>query len=393
LYDFDKLPPLHGNGLLKWDRVEEGVVPLWVADMDFAPPAELREVLEARARFPHYGYCEHNPAFVEAVAAWYHSQYQVALSRDEILWAPGTVLSLGMAVRAFSNPGDGVLIMTPVYTPFFNTIRGNRRCAVEAPMRLDEAGRFIFDEDALEKAVAGAEARGMKVPVALFCSPHNPGGRVWAKTEIAAFLAFAKRRGIVVASDEIHGDFVWSRDFVSAASFPEYADRVIVVAGANKSFNLGGLHISHLAIRGKKLRETMAEEVFVNASHEPDCFSELAVTTCYTRCGLWLAEAKSYLVENLEEAFAYLNGIPGVKTYMPGGTYLLWADVRGLIEKAQCKNDLELVSRLEKEAKVKITHGSYYGEAGAGFVRINAASPRSLLMEGLKRIGDFAARF
>jgi cystathionine beta-lyase len=283
--------------------------------------------------------------------------------------------------------------MTPVYTPFFNTINGNKRQVVEAPMEIDAAGRFVFDVNALEKACGEAAARGVAVPVMLFCSPHNPGGRVWTQEEIEAVLAFAKQRGIIVASDEIHGDFVFSRPFASAASFTDYADRLIVVAGANKSFNLGGLHISHLVIRDKRLREIMAEELFVYASHEPDCFSELAVTTCYAKCGPWLAELKPYLVENFEEAFSFLNTIDGVRTWVPGGTYLLWADFRGLIERSGCKNDLELVVRLEKEAKVKITQGSYYGKAGAGFARINVASPRSVLMEGLSRIKAWAMKY
>ncbi|MDR2143015.1 MAG: aminotransferase class I/II-fold pyridoxal phosphate-dependent enzyme [Treponema sp.] len=394
-YDFDAPLELRGTGSDKWDSVAEGVIPLWVADMDFAAPPELTRALAERASRPFYGYNKRRPGYIEAIVSWYGEQYGVAVKPDDVVPGPGTVPSLGAAVRAFSAPGDGVLIMPPVYAPFYREIRENGRKTVEAPMTLDGDGRFVFDRAALEKACD--EAAGLAVPLALFCSPHNPGGRVWNGDEVAAFLDFAESRNMIVAADEIHGDFVFARSsagthggFVSTAAFPQHSGRVITVSGANKSFNMGGLHVSHIIVRDEKLRAKLQKVLGADFHHDPDIFAELAVETCYKSCGPWLAELKPYIRKNLEEAVAFLNGIPGVKAWVPDGTYLLWAGVQGLIERTGCGSDLELVERLESEAKVKITNGSMYGKSGAGYVRINAACPRKLLLEGLNRIKTWA---
>jgi cystathionine beta-lyase len=299
-----------------------------------------------------------------------------------------------MIVREFSREGDGVLLLTPVYTPFFEVVKENRRRVVDipllaAPEKTGKSGSFTLDMEKIERAVKTAEETGIRIPLALFCSPHNPGGRVWTEEEIAAFLAFAEKRNIMVAADEIHCDFVYggSRRFVSAAAFERYADRIIVVSGANKSFNLGGLHISHFVIRDDRLRRIMKTALHRETHYEGDVFAELAVKTVYRYGAAWMGELRGYLRQNILAAVQFLNTkVPGVRAFVPEGTYLLWADVRGLIEKTGCKDDAELIRRLEDTAKVKITAGSIYGPAGSGYARINIASPRSLLLEGLERI-------
>jgi cystathionine beta-lyase len=385
-YDFDAPFTIRGTGSDKWDSVAEGVIPLWVADMDFAAPPELTQALAERASHPFYGYNKRRPGYIDAIVSWYREQYGVAVKAADVVPGPGTVPSLGAAVRAFTAPGDGVLVMTPVYAPFFRVIRENGRKVVEAPMAIDGNGRFVFDRAALEKALDGAAA----VPLVLFCSPHNPGGRVWNEEEAAALLDLAASRNMIVAADEIHGDFVFNGGFVSTAAFPGHADRVVTVSGANKSFNMGGLHVSHIIVRDEKLRAKLEKILGADFHHDPDIFAERAVETCYTSCGSWLAELRPYIRKNLEEAAAFLNGISGVTAWVPDGTYLLWADVRGLVERTGCKSDLELVERLENEANVKITNGSMYGRPGIGYVRINTACPK-LLMEGLERIKTWAS--
>jgi cystathionine beta-lyase len=381
------------SGSVKWDAVKDDTIPLWVADMDFPCLPELREVLIRRAEHPFYGYKAHSPEYYEAIRRWYQTQHGLEVPRLHILSGPGTVLSLGMIVREFSREGEGVLLLTPVYTPFFEVVRENRRVVVDVPFDTDQEGSFILDIEKIERAVEKAEQAGIRVPLVLFCSPHNPGGRVWREEEIAGFLAFAERRNIVVAADEIHCDFVYGESgrFVSAASFERHADRIIVVSGANKSFNLGGLHISHFVIRDDRLRRIMKTALHRETHHEGDVFAELAVETVY-RCGAaWIGELRGYLRQNILTAVQFLNTeVPGVRAFVPGGTYLLWADVRGLIEKTGSRDDAELVRRLEDAAKVKITPGSIYGPAGSGYVRINIAGPRPLLLEGLERIRGIA---
>jgi cystathionine beta-lyase len=248
--------------------------------------------------------------------------------------------------------------------------------------------------------LAAARERKLKVPLALFCSPHNPGGAVWDKDELEGFLRFARREGITVVSDEIHGDFVFPpRNFISCAAFPKYADMTVVVSGANKSFNLGGLRISHFIVRDEKLRSALKEGCDAMAFHTPDIFSLIAVQTAYQEGGAWLGELKTYIRENIEAAVSAINAeIPGCRTCKPQGTYLLWTDASALIHRENpgpgparrnFRNDVELAFLLEREGRVKVTPGSAFGGKGAGFLRINAACPRAQLLKGIGRIRDF----
>ncbi|MDR2471165.1 MAG: aminotransferase class I/II-fold pyridoxal phosphate-dependent enzyme [Treponema sp.] len=399
-YNFDEIVERRGTDSLKWDTVKDGVIPLWVADMDFPCLPELRRALAGRAEHPFYGYRSPVEGFYEAVHGWYQNRYGLELERAAVLSGPGTVLSLGIAVREFSAEGDGVLLLTPVYTPFFEVVNENRRRVVDAPLYPDGAGRFALDIPAIEAALDGAAAGGIRVPLVLFCSPHNPGGRVWSRDEIAAFLDMAERRNMIVVSDEIHGDFVYDSagaggparaGFVSAAALTDHAGRVIVVSGANKSFNLGGLHISHFVIRDENLRRIVQRALHREAAHQGDVFAELAVETVYRYGGTWLDELRDYLWKNLSAAVDFLNAeVPGLRAFTPDGTYLLWARARDLAERTGCGGDAVLVRRLEDEGRVRITPGSIYGKAGEGHVRINFASPRRLLMEGLSRLADWA---
>ena len=395
MYNFDTIVDWRGNNSLKWDTVKEGVIPLWVADMDFSALPELQEALVKQASIPFYGYRANRgdkSPYIESIRSWYKTQH--GLAPQTILSGPGTVLSLGMIVREFSAEGEGALILTPVYTPFYNAITENSRKVVEMFLEPDEYGRFVFNVQKIEEALDKAE---IPVPLALICSPHNPGGRVWTKEELASFLELARRRNMIVAFDEIHSDFVYGKNgagkpqrFISAVLFEDYSDRIIVVSGANKSFNLGGLHVSHFAINNAGLRRIIQNALHRETHHEGDVFGELAVETVYRHGAEWLDECRSYIYENILEAVQFLNAeIQGVRAFIPDGTYLIWAEVRELVKKSGCKDDIELVKRLEDKAKVKITAGSIYGKAGAGYVRINAACPRSRFMEGLDRMKDW----
>ena len=398
MYNFDEKVDWRGVDSVKWDTIREGVIPLWIADMDFPVFPGLKEALVKRASEPFYGYRprrNEKSAYYQAVHSWYKTRHDLELAPQSILYGPGTVLSLGMIVREFSAKEQGVLILTPVYTPFFEVIKENNRKVVEVFLELDQNGRFILDISKIEEAIDRA---GIPVTLGIFCSPHNPAGRVWAKEELASLLELARRRNMITAFDELHYDFVYQKNsegkeqrFVSAASFREYADRVIVVSGANKSFSLGGLHVSHFVINDEALRQTITTALHRETHHEGDVFAELAVETVYRQGAAWFDECKNYIYENIRAAVQFLNAeVPGIKAFVPDGTYLIWADVRGLMEKSGCKDCAELVVRLENEANVKITAGGMYGRAGEGYVRINAACPRSQLMEGLLRIKGWA---
>jgi cystathionine beta-lyase len=404
--NFDEVIDRSGTGAEKWETVhrEEGkgaVIPLWVADMDFPAPEELTGALIRRAAHPVYGYTRISDSFFEALAGWYRRRHRLDLDRKHFLAGPGTVASLGIAVRSFTEPGQGVIIPTPVYRPAYNMIRFNGREPVEAPLVLNGAGRYCFGPpgpspvaQTLERALAAAAERGIKTTMAIFCSPHNPGGSVWDAEELEAFLAFARRHNIVVVSDEIHGDFVFPpKSFVSMAAFPEYADITVAVSAANKTFNLGGLHLSYFMVRDEKLARILKRGLQASGCDTPNIFSLTAAETAF-RCGdSWLDELKPYIRLNIEEGVRFLNRIPGVKGFIPEGTYLIWADVLRLAAGGKFRDDMELAAALEREGRVKVTPGSSFGAGGRGFMRINAACPRSQLMEGLARFKDWAGKF
>lgn len=390
--NFDVLIDRAGTEAVKWEETDKTgakppVIPLWVADMDFPCPPVVTEALRKRAEHPVYGYTRLSPAFFEALVFWYRTRYRVDLEPEDFLAGPGTVPSLGIAVRAFSRPGDGVMILSPVYHPFFDMIRFNGREIVEVPLVPDEAGRYRFDEEALERGLAAAESRGLQVPMALFCSPHNPGGAVWDREELTLFLGFTRRHGMTVVSDEIHGDFVYApKTFCSLAAFPEYADRVIVVSGANKTFNLGGLRVSHFIVRNAKRARALREGCRAMAFHGPDIFSRTAAETAYREGGPWFTELKAYIEGNIARAVAAIDAVPGLRARKPEGTYLIWTDASALIRRGGFRNDAEFAARLEGQGRVKVTPGSAFGSRGEGFIRINAACPRDLLLEGIGRI-------
>jgi cystathionine beta-lyase len=397
--NFDVITGRHGTGALKWDEQDQSpgkdeVIPLWVADMDFPAPLEVTEALQKRASHGIYGYTKVSSTYYMALVSWYKTRHGLELNETDFVSGRGTVPSLGTAVRTWSRPGDRVLILTPVYYPFFDMILRNRRKTLEVPMELNGEGRYGFDISGIEAALEKAAEEGERVPLMFLCSPHNPGGSVWTGEELKALLELAAKRGLVVVSDEIHGDFVFPpRRFISLASFPEYASLSVVVSGTNKSFNLGGLHVSHFILKDKRLKAELKAGLASESGSAPDIFSLTAAEAALSGGALWLEELKAYLRENIEETVTRLNReIPGIKAYRPQGTYLVWADVSALAEKMGFADDTELVRELELSGRVKLTPGSAFGRQGRGFVRINTACPRSQLGEALNRMAYFFSK-
>lgn len=395
--NFDEIIDRSSSWAAKWvevnhDEDKPAVIPLWVADMDFPGPKAVAEALEKRAAHPAYGYTRVSPGYFEALVCWYSSHYGVDLQAGDFMPGPGVVPSIGVTVRALSRPGDGVLIFTPVYGPFFDMILHNGRVPVEAPMSLDEKGRYHFTEAVMETALAAARKEGRNTPLILVSSPHNPGGAVWEREELALLLAFARKEKMRVIFDEIHSDFVFPpKTFTTAAAFPDYADTTVILSGANKSFNLGGLQGSHFVVRDAGLKTAVKEDMRSCGFSIPSIFNLTAVEAAYRSGGPWLSELTAYIRRNIEEAVSALNaGIPGARAYLPEGTYLIWADMAEPIRRLGLKDDRELALRLENQGRVKITAGSGFGKNGASFIRINTACPRVQLMEGIARIIGFS---
>jgi cystathionine beta-lyase len=397
--NFDAITDRHGTWTLKWDRQDQSpgkdeVIPLWVADMDFPVPPAVTEALQKRASHGIYGYTRVPLEYYGTLVSWYRNRYGLELREKDFVSGRGIVPALGTAVRTWSGPGDRVLILTPVYHPFYDMILRNGRKTLEVPMALNEEGRYCFDISGIEAALDKAAEEGERVPLMLLCSPHNPGGSVWTGEELKSLLELSASRGLIIVSDEIHGDFVFPpRQFLSLASFPEYASLSVVISSASKSFNLGGLHASHFVTRDERLMAELKAGLAAESGNEPDIFSLVAAAAALSGGASWLEELKTYLKGNIEETVTRLNKeIPGIKAYRPQGTYLVWADVSALIEKMNFADDLELARELELSGRVKLSPGSAFGRQGRGFVRINTACPRSQLGEALNRMAYFFSK-
>ncbi len=392
--NFDKIINRRGTWSLKWDNPKNArgtpdIIPLWVADMDFPPPAEVNDAVRRRARHPIYGYTSAPEGYVEALSAWYEKRHGVVVDRGSFLLSPAVMPSIGAAINAFSEEGDGVLIMPPVYAPFSHIVKAGRRVVVEAPLVRGADGRWAMDEGRMERAVSEARREGVRVRMVLISSPHNPVGRVWSAAELDMLLELASRHNLMIVSDEIHGDIVMppGRFRSLAAVEGAAASHVVVLSGPNKTFNLAGLHISHAVTRDPGVRAIMARAFEAAGFSLPNVFSITAALAAYTRGGRWLDSLIGYLSANLAHLRERISREIPLMTVMPlEGTYLAWIDASRLIARMGLRDDMALCAHLENEGRVRLSQGSWFGAGGEGYVRLNFACPRKLLDEGITRI-------
>jgi cystathionine beta-lyase len=396
--DFDSVIDRHGTLSLKWDNPKDAaglpdIIPLWVADMDFAPPPAVLEAIRRRAEHPVFGYTRAARGYNEAVAAWYKRRQGLELGPDELLMAPAVMPAIAAALQAFTEKGEGVMIMPPVYHPFFSAVEENDRVVVEAPLTRGRDGAWELDFDAMRLAAEKAAKDGIKLRAILFSSPHNPVGRVWTRPELERLLAFARERSLALLCDEIHSDLILGeRLFLSLASVTgEEARGLVVFSGPNKTFNIAGLHLCQVVARDKATRSEMARAISAWGFGAPNVFSLTAAMAAYAEGGPWLDGLLEYLRANLRFLESFLaSRLPSVGLSPVEGSYLAWLDCRvALRERGLGSDDEALARRLEEEGRVRLSPGSGYGKEGAGFLRLNFACPRSTLAEGLERLSRF----
>ncbi len=382
-YDFDRRIERRGTSSLKWDTSlrhtgREGLLPLWVADMDFEGPPEIREAVERRAAHGIYGYTVEPESLFEAVMGWLERRHGWSIRREWLLPAPGVVASLALAIQAFSRPGERVIIQPPVYHPFAACIRGAGRRVAENPLAL-RGTRYEMDLDGLERLLDGG-----RVPLLLLCSPHNPVGRVWSREDLARLVDICAARGTLIASDEIHQDILMEGfRHVPTASAGEAARRItLTFLGPTKTFNIAGLGGSFAVIPDESLRRRFQAARQALAPGLPNPLSLAGQEAAYRHGEGWLAELLRYVRGNYELLAGYLGRrLPWVRVFPLEGTYLAWLDMRGL-----GLGDRELKERLVSRAGVWLDEGPRFGRGGQGFQRLNLACPRSLLAEALERI-------
>lgn len=381
--NFDEKIDRRGSHCAKWDQIEEiyglspdDALPMWVADMDFRPPACVQQALERMIQHGVYGYFGDERAYRQAIAWWLANRHGWQIQPEWIFTANGLVNGTALCVDTWTQPGDAVALMTPVYHAFFRVVRSSGREPRELPLRL-ERNRYEMDFNAWEKLMTGRER------MLIFCSPHNPGGRVWTRDELQQVAAFAERHNLIVVSDEIHHDLVYpgNRHTPMAVAAPGIADRLVMMSAATKTFNIAGAHVGNVIIADEKLRKAFAQRMMA-LGISPNSFGMQMVTAAYSPEGAeWVDALMDYLEGNRRIFDEGINTVPGLRSMPLEGTYLAWVDYSGT-----GMDQKEVLRRVEKEARIATNYGPTFGKGGETFLRFNLAMPRSQIEEAVKRL-------
>jgi cystathionine beta-lyase len=379
--DFDRIISRSGTSSFKYDgRMEifgtDDVVPLWVADMDFAAPAVVRDALAERAAHPIYGYTVYPESLYEALIAWLLKRHGWEVEREWIMMCPGVVPSVHAAIIALSQPDDVVIVQPPVYAPFF-AAANSVGCKLQLNPLKFEDGRYRFDLEHFERCAAeGAR-------LLLLCSPHNPVGRLWKTDELHALLEICERHGVTVLSDEIHADLVYpGRQHTPLAKLNNGTVKIVTAVAPSKTFNIPGLELSALIVPDEKDRIGISKAFGLLHVGAANPFSIVAFEAAYRGGASWLDDLLDYLDATLQLVRAYLQQhLPLIGLIEPEGTYLLWLDCR-----AMGLSDEQLKHFFVRQAGVGLSPGIIFGEQGSGFMRMNIATPRSVIVEALEKI-------
>lgn len=377
MYDFDKIVSRETTNCAKWDTVEKGLLPMWVADMDFQSPPEVIAALKERAEHGIFGYSGGYGGWFDALIQWMGKRYGWAPQREWISTSPGVVAALFMLVRALTEPGDRIIIQPPVYRPFYYVASSNGCELLENPLCFD-GNKYRMDLEQLRQIV------DTRVKLLVLCSPHNPIGRVWGQEELLSLGQFCLEHEITIISDEIHSDLVYSnyKHTVLSSLSKELEQNTIVCNAPSKTFNIPGIPASNVIIANKKLRSAYHRVLRESGLTLPNVFAVTAVEAAYTYGEAWLDELLLYLEDNYRLAASFLvERIPEIKVVEPEGTYLLWLDCRNL-----GLNDEELDTFIKEKARLLLEPGTIFGTGGSGFQRMNIACPRSQLVEALQRL-------
>ncbi|SFN90023.1 cystathione beta-lyase [Nitrosospira briensis] len=387
IHDFDSEIDRTGTASLKYDARhsmfgETDVIPLWVADMDFAAPPAVPRALSRRAAHPVYGYTIYPDGLYESLADWLKQRHDWKIHRDWVMMCPGVVPSLHASIMAFTEPGEQVVVQPPVYFPFFSAVTSTGRQLAHNPLRLRNC-RYGIDFDHLEQCAEGAR-------LLLLCSPHNPVGRVWSRQELERILQVAERHDLTIFSDEIHADLAYPGNQHQVLSMLAEAAgnrvNVITAVAPSKTFNIPGLNLSVLVVPDPESRKKLTgvfDTMHVSASNP---FSIVAFEAAYREGEAWLDELLVYLQKTRDFVAGYLSAhLPEIRFIEPEGTYLIWLDCRALMT-ASGMDDVQLRHFFVHEARVGMSPGTLFGEAGSGFMRMNIGAPRHIIEAALENI-------
>lgn len=381
--NFDEIIERKNTNSLKYDFAKrrgmpENVLPFWVADMDFKISSYIQEALHKQVEHGIYGYSEVQEKYFEVVQGWMKRHYDWDVDIRWLIKTPGIVFAIAMAIRAFTNEGDGVLIQQPVYYPFSEVIEDNNRRIVDNTLVIDDAGKYNIDFEDFENKIINE-----KIKLFLLCNPQNPSSRVFTKDELIKMGDICLKHNVIVVSDEIHADFVFKgKHHVFANLKEEYKDFTITCTSPSKTFNIAGTQISNIFIPNRKIKNQFRKQIDAAGYSQLNAIGLVACEAAYKYGEEWYEAMLAYVKENIDYTREYIkNNIPEIKMTEHEGTYLVWLDFRGL-----GLSDKEINNIVIYKAGLWLDSGAIFGKSGEGFQRINVACPRSLLTTALNKL-------
>lgn len=380
-YDFDKTIDRRATNSYKWDSAPEGVLPMWVADMDFRTASAIIDALQKRVAHGIFGYTRVPDAYYDAVTSWFSRRHGWDIDREWIIYTSGVVPAVSAVIKALTVPGDKVIVQTPVYNCFFSSIRNNGCEIVSNPLRRT-ADTYEMDFAALERCAADPRAKVM-----LLCNPHNPAGRVWTPDELTRLGNICLRNGVTVVADEIHCELVYQGfKYTPFASLSDaFLHRSVTCVSPSKAFNIAGLQIANIVAFDNDLRSRIDKAININEVCDVNPFGVAATIAAYNEGEEWLSQLVDYLHGNYEAMAEFCRReLPEFPITRLEGTYLVWMDCSSLGMPSDA-----LEHALLEDARLWLNAGTMYGAEGEGYMRWNIACPRSVMLDGLNRFLNF----
>lgn len=380
-YDFDKTIDRRATNSYKWDSAPDGVLPMWVADMDFRTAPAIIDALQKRVVHGIFGYTRVPDAYYDAVTSWFSRRHGWDIDREWIIYTSGVVPAVSAVIKALTVPGDKVIVQTPVYNCFFSSIRNNGCEIVSNPLRRT-ADTYEMDFDALERCAADPRAKVM-----LLCNPHNPAGRVWTPDELTRLGNICLRNGVTVVADEIHCELVYQGfKYTPFASLSDaFLHRSVTCVSPSKAFNIAGLQIANIVAFDNDLRSRIDKAININEVCDVNPFGVAATIAAYNEGEEWLNQLVGYLHGNYEAMAEFCRReLPEFPITRLEGTYLVWMDCSSLGMPSDA-----LEHALLDDARLWLNAGTMYGAEGEGYMRWNIACPRSVMLDGLNRFLNF----
>lgn len=381
-YNFDAIINRDNTDCVKYDLRSlifgtNDLIPMWVADMDFETPDFILNAIQQRLKHPILAYSFRPEEYSTSIINWLFKNFNWEVKSNEISFCPGVVSGLVIAIEALTNPGDGIIIQTPVYFPFFTSINGTNRKLIENPLKCD-GSKYEMDFEDLESKIDAS------TKLLILCNPHNPIGRAWTKIELSKLAEICKKHDILVISDEIHSDLVFTPSVhIPFSSISEDASlRTITFMAPSKTFNLAGLSSSFVVIKNQNILNKYNKNLEIHHLQLGNIFGTIATTAAYTYGQDWLVQLKMYLKDNIDFATGFFKSeLPSLKLVPPEATYMLWIDMRALN-----LSEVELEKFCTNATKIGFSFGKMFGKEGIGFMRMNIACSRAVLVKALNQL-------